>query len=245
MSLVKLLGTGVGPVGGRESATGVIAVFDGYDVECDEVGTTVHLRLETSLMWVGAVRAAELQTRLSEHALAHPALLTADVTADGHTLAVQQWVDAAGLTPVGLAQAVRSVRRALASVEPQLTALGAALVQGQASTQTAVATTSAPVAVSAAAPDVSPIEPDQTVQLDLEDTTLIPVAAVLAQEPVWGYVDVPTEVRGLTDTGTTIATLVPGQWYRLQGTANGWTHVLSVDGAIEGWAAEGALTERP
>jgi hypothetical protein len=245
MSLVKLLGTGVGPVGGRESATGVIAVFDGYDVECDEVGTTVHLRLETSLTWVGAVRAAELRTRLSEHALAHPALLTADVTADGRTLAVQQWVDAAGLTPVGLAQAVRSVRRALAAIEPQLTALGAALVQEQHLAQTAVATTSAPVAVPAAAPGVSAIEPDQTVQLDLEDTTFIPVTAVLAEEPVWGYVDEPTEVRGLTDTGTTVATLVPGQWYRLQGTANGWTHVLSVDGAIEGWAAEGALTERP
>ena len=365
MSLAELLGTGVGPVKARASSTGVTAMFDGYDVACDTDGVTVRLRLDATLLWVGAARAGELQVRLSEHALAQTELLTAQVTVDGTTLTVQRWVEGAGLTPVGLAQAVRSVRRSLAAIEPHLTALGAALVRGRATVSPAAAVVPTPAVVTdagsfddrldtsellPAADDTGPVEPvaiesssepevaaggfevlvgagagegvthqptatsapvfesfretseeapepagagddqpqvastdaipaasnepvieraapeDDVAAAAAEDLFAadaetadaeaagaeaagavvvdVPVDPAVADEPVWGYVQEATEVRGLSDTDTVVGTLVPGRWYELRGSANGWTHVLSVDGAIEGWAAEAVLHQR-
>lgn len=52
----------------------------------------------------------------------------------------------------------------------------------------------------------------------------------------WGYVHQRVDVRGLTDPDEVVGQLEPGQWYAVMTTANGWAHVVSVDGSLEGWA---------
>lgn len=84
------------------------------------------------------------------------------------------------------------------------------------------------------AADTGADQPDEA-----ETTTAEPAPPV--QETVWGYVHETVEVRGLTETDTVVGQLVPGQWYAIMQTGNGWAHVISADGSLEGWADDRRL----
>ena len=74
-------------------------------------------------------------------------------------------------------------------------------------------------------------EPDEPVDQPDE-----PAVAAEQRETVWGYVHEPVPVRHLTQTDEVVGQLVPGQWYAVMQTGNGWAHVISADGSLEGWA---------
>ena len=221
MTIKDLFGDGFGPVSTRGTRQGLVATFEGVDVTLRDEGEAVRADARVATPWPDRPDVQDrLDAQLVDLAVARGDLVVVRSDATSRAVDVSAWIPADGITPFDVALLVRAVAT-LADLVDRL--VGAVATQYELEDQLAADT--AAMAGAVGAPPGADGPPPAT-------------------PTVWGYVDRPTEVRGVGDTNRVVGQLVPGTWYRVGETNGPWTRVTSSDGAVDGWAAATSVQRR-
>jgi hypothetical protein len=237
----KLCKTGFGPLAIAPDGSGYAAQFEGKPASVTVDGPAIRVSSTRAVSWPTGERQAEQDLRvqmvLADVALARDELtsVTGDRSASEVEAAV--WIDASRSEPIDLASAVR-VAVLLADVAASTVNRLYATALQEAEARDAAQAVEAEI--EAARRSLEAPAPAATTSATAAASAVPPPAAAPPQPKapeVWFWVGEPTP---LANNGATVATLVPGTWYRITAERDGWVRCDDGQGH-DGWVSNAVV----